>query len=243
MTAFIAGVVVLLVAILKGAIGFGFPTVATPVLALFMDVKTVVALLVPPNIAMDAFQARRRGRLGATARRLAVLMIFGAVGTVLGTRLLVTLPARVVTIVLGAFVVLFVVLNATRFSPRVPQRWERWVSPPVGFVVGVVGGITNVPGTPLVIYFYALGMDKHEFVRSAAVTFLSYKLVQWAALIYYGAFTWSLFGAGLGLTIVALAGFQVGLAVQDRLDQQTFNRAVLVFLAALGAWLIYRTLR
>jgi uncharacterized protein len=243
MTAFIGAVVVLLVAILKGAIGFGFPTVATPVLALFMDVKTVVAVLVPPNIAMDAFQARRRGHLGPTARRLAVLMAFGAVGTVLGTRLLVTLPSRVVTIVLGAFVVLFVVLNATRFSPRVPLRWERWVSPPVGFVVGVVGGITNVPGTPLVIYFYALGMDKHEFVRSAAVTFLSYKLVQWAALVYYGAFTWSLLAAGLGLTIVALAGFQVGLAVQDRLDQQNFNRAVLIFLAGLGAWLIYRTIR
>jgi uncharacterized protein len=243
MTALVGAVVVLLVAVLKGAIGFGFPTVATPVLALFMDVKTAVAVLVPPNVAMDAYQARRRGNLGATARRLAVLMVFGGVGTVLGTRLLVTLPARVVTIVLGAFVLLFVVLNATRFSPRIPARWERWFSAPVGFVVGVVGGITNVPGTPLVIYFYALGMDKHEFLRSAAVTFLSYKIVQWAALIYYGAFTWSLLLAGIGLTVVALAGFKVGLAVQDRLDQTAFNRGVLIFLAALGAWLIYRASR
>jgi uncharacterized protein len=243
MTALIGAVVVFLVAILKGAIGFGFPTVATPVLALFMDVKTAVAVLVPPNIAMDAYQARRRGSLVATARRLAVLMLFGAVGTVLGTRLLVTLAPRVVTIVLGAFVILFVVMNATRWSPRVPARWEPWVSPPVGFVVGVVGGITNVPGTPLVIYFYALGMEKNEFLRAAAVTFLSYKIVQWAALIYYGAFTWPMLLAGIGLTVVALAGFRAGLSVQDRLEWKACNRAVLVFLAALGAWLIYRAAR
>jgi hypothetical protein len=31
--------------------------------------------------------------------------------------------------------------------------------------------------------------------------------------------------------------------VQDRLDQRTFNRAVLVFLAVLGAWLLIRGLR
>jgi hypothetical protein len=30
--------------------------------------------------------------------------------------------------------------------------------------------------------------------------------------------------------------------VQDRLDQRSFNRAVLGFLGALGAWLLIRTL-
>jgi len=33
-----------------------------------------------------------------------------------------------------------------------------------GFVAGVVGGITNVPGTPLAMYFYALGMSKTDFL-------------------------------------------------------------------------------
>jgi len=30
--------------------------------------------------------------------------------------------------------------------------------------------------------------------------------------------------------------------VQDRLDQRSFNRAVLVFLTLLGAWLVWRAL-
>lgn len=241
MTAAVAGVVAALVAgFIKGTIGFGFPTLATPLLALFIDVKTAVAVLVPPNLVLDGIQARRGGGFAPTVRRLWLVLVFGAVGTVLGTRLLIVLPARVAAGVLGVFAVVFVTMNVTRFQPRVSLRWERWVAPPVGLLAGIVGGITNVPGTPLVIYFYALGMSKPEFVRSVAFSFFAYKLVQLMALTWYGAFTPSLIPAALGVTVVALGSFVLGLKVQDRLEQKAFNRAVLAFVAALGISLIIR---
>lgn len=227
-------------AIIKGSIGFGFPTLATPLLALFINIKVAVAVLVLPNIAMDSIQVIRRGGVLPTARRLWVVILFGMAGTVIGTWFLVLMPTRVVTLVLGIFVLLFVVLNATRFSPRVPAVWERWLSAPAGLLAGIVGGVTNVPGTALVIYFYALGMEKHEFVRSVALSFVIYKIVQFATLAYYGIITWSLMPATIGLTGVGLVGFWLGLKIQDRLDQATFNRAVLIFLAALGVWLTVR---
>jgi uncharacterized membrane protein YfcA len=59
---------------------------------------------------------------------------------------------------------------------------------------------------------------------------------------WYGLLPWSLLWGSVALTVVALAGFAVGLRVQDRLDQRTFNRAVLVFLAVLGGWLLFRSL-
>ena len=199
-----------------------------------------MAVLIVPNIAMDLIQLRRQGDVHGTMRRLAVLLLFGAIGTVLGTRVLVILPARTASFILGCFVLLFVALNATRFSPRVPPRWERWLAAPMGLVAGVVGGVTNGPGTPLVMYFYALGMTKADFVRASALSFVAYKTVQLAAVAWYGLLTWRLLGISLGLTVVALAGFAGGLRVQDRLDQRAFNRAVLVFLAALGLWLTLR---
>jgi uncharacterized membrane protein YfcA len=52
-----------------------------------------------------------------------------------------------------------------------------------------------------------------------------------------------LIGPSLVLTLVALAGFALGLKVQDRLEQRMFNRAVLGFLTALGVWLVARSLR
>ena len=62
--------VVLVAAFLKGIVGFGFPTTSTTLLALFVDVKIAVALVILPNIVMDGYQMLRRGQLLATARRL-----------------------------------------------------------------------------------------------------------------------------------------------------------------------------
>jgi len=211
-------------------------------LALVVDVKTAVAALVIPNLVMDGLQLRRQGPLGATPRRLAPLLVFTMLGTIVGTKLLVVLSGRTATLILGAFVLGFVALDLARFSPRVPAGWERLLAPPVGLAAGVMGGITNAPGTALALYFVALGMDKREFVRSIAFTFLVVKAVQLASLGWYGLLGWPLVLGSLGLTAAGLAGFGLGVRVQDRLDQRAFNRGVLVFLATLGVWLVVRTL-
>jgi len=242
LTIVLSGVaVVLLAAFLKGVVGFGFPTTATTLLALFVDVKMAVALVILPNIVMDGVQMARRGHLLETARRLAATLVAGAVGIVAGTRLLIALPSWVASLVLGLFTLAFVALNATRFTPRLAPRWERPLGPVVGFVSGVLGGLTNTPGTALVIFFYALGFAKHEFVRSIALSFVVLKLTQLGAVAHYGLLSWGLFAVSVGLTAVALVAFWIGLRVQDRLDQARFNRAVLIFLAILGLWLIVRS--
>jgi uncharacterized membrane protein YfcA len=231
----------LLAGFLKGTIGFGFPTIGTPVLALFVDVKAAVAVLVPPNIVLDGLQARRGGAgLGTTLRRLLPLLLCGAAGMVLGTRLLIVLPPRVAGALLGGFLLVFVALTVGGVRLHVRKEWERWTGPPVGLLAGIIGGITNVPGTPLVLYFYALELPKAEFVRWVAISFLSYKAVQLVALVWYGAFTVDLIAPAAGVTAVALASFYAGQRIQDRLEQKVFNRVVLGSLAALGLALIAR---
>lgn len=214
----------------------------TPLLALVVDVKTGVALSILPNIVMDGIQLGRRGDLLATVRRLALLLAFGFVGTVIGTRSLAVMPASVALVVLGVVVLGFVGLSTSRLGLRVPARWEPWLAPPVGLAAGFLGGVTNVPGTLLVVYFSALGMDKQQFVRSVALCFMTYKLMQLGAVAYYGLLTWPLLGASAGLTVVGLGGFWLGLRLQDALPERIFNRAVLVVLALLGVSLLARGL-
>jgi uncharacterized protein len=205
-------------------------------------VKTAVPLLVVPNLVMDGFQFRRQGPVGDAPRRLAPLLVFTIVGTIIGTKLLVMLSGRAATLILGAFLLGFVALDLVRVTPRIPRGWERRLAPAVGLVAGVMGGITNAPGTVLALYFVALGMNKREFVRSIAFTFLVVKGVQLLTLAWYGLFGWHLVLGALGLTVASLVGFALGVRLQDRLDQRAFNRAVLGFLAILGVWLVARAL-
>ncbi len=226
---------ILLASFVKGAIGFGFPTVSTPILALFMDVKTAIAITIFPNLVMDGIQSARRPGLLHTLRRHAWLYGFGIVGMFAGTYLLTVISGRLALLILGAFVLAFVALNLSRFTPRIDSRWERVLSPPLGLFAGVLGGVTNVPGTPLVLYFYALGMDKGEFVRSIAFSFLVYKGAQLVAVTQAGLMTGRLFGLSVGATVLGLGAFWLGLRVQDGVAQETFDRAVL------GVWLVIRS--
>ena len=237
-----AALAILAAAFVKGAVAFGFPLVATPLLALALGVKTAVAVSIIPNIVMDSVQLVRRGQALATVRRMLSLIVFSMAGMWLGTLLLVILPGRVATLVLGVFVLAFAAVTASGLALRVPARWEPWLSPPVGLVAGVLGGLTNVPGTPMVLYFVALGLDKYDFVRAVAVTFIVVKVVQLAAVAWYGLLDLRLLAVSLGFTVVALAGFSLGARLQDWLPARAFNRAVLGFLVLTGAWLIYRGL-
>ena len=242
MTLVAAALAVLAAAFVKGAVSFGFPLVATPLLTLAVGVKTAVAVSIIPNIVMDSAQLVRRGHALATVRRMLPLIVFSMIGMWVGTLLLVVLPAHIATLVLGVFVLVFAAVSASGLAPRVPPSWEPWLSPPVGLVAGVLGGLTNVPGTPMVLYFVALGLDKYDFVRAVAVTFIVVKVVQLAAVAWYGLLDGHLLAVSVAFSVVALAGFAVGARLQDWLPARAFNRAVLALLVLTGAWLIFRGL-
>src|SRR5262245_16936018 len=192
---------------------------------------------------MDVVQSLRRPGLLPVLRRHAFLYATGIAGTFLGTHWLTTFSDREAMLVLGLFVIGFVALSATRLSPRVPPSWEPYLAGPAGLVAGMMGGITNAHGTPLVLYFYALGLDKAEFVRAISLAFIVYKAAQFVAVTHAGIMTFPLFWLSALATLVALAAFAVGLRAQDRMNQRVFNRVILCMLSALGGLLVFRALR
>ncbi len=239
--AWAAGLVGLIVAaFVKGAIGFGFPTVATPLLALATDVRTAVVVLLLPNIVMDGIQIVRRPGLGAAVRRHAPLLGAGVVGTVVGTQFLAWVSPRGLLVALGTVILAFVLVSLARPAWRLPARLERPLAPVVGLVAGTLGGITNVFALPLAPYLYALGLPKAEFVRAIACAFLTFKLTQFGAVWQVGLLNTRLLGFSLAATAVTLVAFAGGLRAQDRVRPETFNRVVLGFLALVSAAMLLR---
>lgn len=237
----LAGVAV--AAFVKGAVGFGYPLIATPLLALATDVRTAVAVLVVPNILMDAFQVIRQPGLVAAIRRHATLMATGIIGTVLGTQFLAAISTRGLFLTLGATVLVFVVLSVARPAWRISRAMERLLAPLVGLTAGTLGGLTNAPAVALTPYYYSLGLPKAEFVRALAATFLTFKLTQLGAVWQVGLLDRWVWLPWAAATVVSLSAFRLGLAAQDRVPQATFNRAVLTLLTIVGLAMLARAAR
>ncbi len=230
----------LLASFVKGTTAMGFPLIATPMVALLVDIKTTYALLVLPNILMDTLQIARGQLPWLLWRRLLTLLAATAVGVFLGTRILISVSERFIYLALAVMILLFLISVYLDVRITVPPRWESSLGPAVGFAGGVLAGITNVIGPLTALYILALGFEKREFVKAVASIFLVTKLSQLIAIARWGLYTGQILWWSAGLSAVALVAFGVGLRVQDRVPQETFRRILHVLLLGMGVVFLYR---
>jgi uncharacterized membrane protein YfcA len=199
--------------------------------------------LIVPNLVMDCVQlGNRPALLPPIFRRHRVIYLSSAIGTFIGTKFLALLGTRFLILFLGVIIVLFVIMSWFKVVPRISRGWEGVLGPPLGLFSGVIGGLTNLSGYPLIIYFYSIGLRKEEFVRALSAAFIVIKLAQLIAVWQFNLLESRTFILSFVASGTALAGFLGGLLIRGRVDQQSFNRAVLLLLALIGAGMVIRGL-
>ena len=241
-TYILVGSALLIAAFVKGATGLGFPLIATPMVALLLDIRTAITILILPNLFMDSAQVMRGGFPYEVFRRFANLIAPTIIGVFLGTMVLVKLPLWMLNFCLGIMVLVFVFANLMKLRFIVSLRAEKILSPLFGFVSGFLNGMTNAAGPTLAIYLYSLKLEKHAFVKSIATVFIVTKISQLVAISTWNLFNWETMSLSVQVLLFTLAGFYAGIKAQDRVNQQTFNRGLLVLLFLIGLILIGRAL-
>lgn len=237
-TTLIVALSLLLAAYVKGITGMGFPLIATPMVALILDIRTAVAILVIPNIVMDCTQAFRGGVPTQIFRRFALLLLMVVFGVFAGTKTLVVLPVWILNLTLGIMVIVFLFSSTFNASLKVSAETEKFLSPLVGFGTGFLNGMTNVAGPALAIYLYSLSLNKTDFVRSIASIFIINKTAQLAALSTWNLLTIPKLQLSLVVTVFILGGFYLGVKTQGRVSQTVFNRIVTSLILLFGILLI-----
>ena len=220
----------------------GFPLIATPTVALLLDIRIAITILIIPNIVMDIAQVFRGGFPFAVLRRFVWFFVLTVIGVFLGTKVLVTLPLWVLNLGLGLMVLVFSVSNWLRVEFTISPRLEKRLSFPAGLISGFLNGMTNAAGPALAIYLYSLRLPKREFIKSLATIFFVTKLSQLLAVSTWNLFNWATLTLSLEVTLFVLLGFYGGLKIQDRVNQQTFSRGLPWLLFLFGAILIARAL-
>jgi hypothetical protein len=242
LTHVLVGAALLLAAFVKGATGLGFPLIATPMIALLLDIRTAVTVLILPNLFMDSAQVIRNGIPYDVFRRFSSLILPTIIGVFLGTMALVNTPLWILNFCLGVMVILFVLSNLLKFAFTISPRGEKILSPIFGFISGFLNGLTNAAGPALAIYLYSLKLEKRTFVKSLATIFVTTKLSQLVAISTWNLLNWETITLSVQVLLFTLAGFYAGIKAQDRVNQRNFNRGLLLVLAVIGVTLLLRAL-
>jgi uncharacterized membrane protein YfcA len=208
-----------------GAIGFGFPVVATPLVALVIDIRSAIALLAPVTLVLVLLSVVRGGSLLELLRRFWYLPLVIALGSWLGTKLLLTAPPEPFLLVLAAVILLY--LNLDRLGLGGSSAVKNLPLPfglAFGFAAGVFEAIANVAGPVLLVYFMLLGLAPTQMVQALNLCFTAGKGAQVATWAAAGAMTPALWMAVAAFTVPSVAALFVGMRVRSRIDAVTYRR-------------------
>lgn len=236
------GVTFFAAGLVKGVTGMGLPTVAMGVIGAFISPLAAASLLIVPSFVTNVWQLLTGPAFGALVRRLWPMMLTISVGTIAGAALLAGGDTSLTVAGLGAALVVYALYTLFARPFRVPTRHEKWLSPIIGGVTGLVTGGTGVFVIPAVPYLQALGLEKDELVQALGLSFTVSTIALAIGLAGHSAYRFDdLLLSGL-LVIPALVGMGAGQVLRNRISPPTFKRWFLICLGLLGAQMLLRPL-
>lgn len=224
----------------KGVLGLGLPLVAVPVLASAMDPKLAIAMMSVPVLTSNIWLVFKGGRFRETVRRFWPLMLSLALLTALSAQLLVEIDAATASLLLGFAVVGFCVLQVFPVKLAVSKRAERWLNPGIGAVSGLMGGISNFFGPPVIAYLVALRLEKDAFVSAVTLFFVVGGVPLYGSLAWHGVLSEKVLIASSIAAVIVMAGVAFGAQLRRLVRQETFERALIGVLFLIGLNLIWR---
>lgn len=218
----------------KGVAGMGLPTVAMAVLSAVMPPVSAASLLVIPSFVTNFWQLFTGPSFAALLKRLWVMMLGIAVGTLIGSWLLTSVNTSYTSVGLGFALIVYALHGLLTKSLSVPKRLERPLSPIIGLATGLINGGTGVFTLPAVPYIQALGLSKDELIQALGLSFTVSTIALAAGLANGGAFHVVNMTLSTLAIIPALLGMKVGTIVRDHISTETFRRWFLILIGILG---------
>jgi uncharacterized membrane protein YfcA len=233
--------VLFMAGVTQGALGFGFPAIATPLLTLMTDVKTAIILNLLPNITVNVIHTFSGGNWSASLGRYWPVAAWVLAGSALGATFLIFAPQEPVRLLLAAAI--FAYLYQHRLA-KLDWSWlarrPRLSASVFGLTGGFFSGSVNNSLPPLLIYFTLLGLELTAMTQMLNLCFLGGKLVQGATLGLAGQIALTAVIANVPLTLVALAGMWIGTRLQRRISPATYTRLLRWVLFVIAVALLWQ---
>jgi uncharacterized membrane protein YfcA len=230
---------------IQGALGFGFPFIATPMVAMVVDMRTAIITVLLPTLATVIITLVTSGPLTPMLKRFWPMPIYATLGAIVGTSIFVAAPQAPYQLLLALIIVLYLNLDRiARGEWPVIKRHERAFAPLAGTAAGLFEGTANVAAPPLIIYYLALGLSPVMMVQAMQICFMVGKATQFTVLTLHGGVTAAQWLATLPFCVVAVAAGFVGARVRNRIDAAMFRvwvkRALALIAFALLAQFVYK---
>ena len=228
----------------KGGFGSGAAFAAAPILALAIDPRMAVGLLLPLLMLIDVVTLKSFWKQWHTPSARA-LCIGSLPGIALAIWFFRVADADTFRLLIGAIALLFVAYQLARARGllTIPDRpFEPLTGGIAGAVAGFTSFISHAGGPPVAVFLLAQGMGKTTYQATSVIVFWAINLLKFIPYAALGIFTRETAVLDLWLAPAAVLGAWIGIKAHHMVPEKPFFALTYVLLTLTGAKLIWDAL-
>lgn len=215
----------------QGLTGFGVMLVALPLMALLLDIKTAIPLIILLGVVINLMLLRQlRGHFAV--KRWLPIIAASYPGIPIGIYIHKTVSQRPLEILVGIVLLVMCANNWFNFRPERPIS-SLW-APVSGFLAGFLAGSIGASGPPVVIYTSLQPWTKAEIKSTLVAFFMINGIGVFCFYFFHGFFTPRILGLFGWCVLPLMAGVLAGMRLFRRINDRLYRHAVLWLLGLLG---------
>jgi uncharacterized membrane protein YfcA len=226
---------------IKGALGVGTPLLTVPMMALVLPPQMAVAIMAIPVVVANLWQFAQAGRPREAVRNFWPAFVAILIGTWVGVNILASLDDRALLILVGVAVIVFALMQASRFRLQLPDRMVKPAGLFFGGASGLIGGISSFFGPMLITYLISVrDLDKDGFVGSISFLYVS-AVVPWTLMLYfYGILDGPVLLYSALATLPVTLGLVVGQRIRRHISDARFRYLIIGILVVSAVSMLWR---
>ncbi len=232
----IVAAVIFFASFTQGMTGFGFALVSVPLISFLVDVKYAIPLAAICGLYVNVYLIFKL-KNHIKYFELKELIIAAIIGIPIGSFLVLFAEARILKIILGITVIVFVVFSISKKNNHrdISNNWGYLF----GWLSGILGGAFNTNGPPILIYFYLKGYDKFKQKASITGFFIVSSFLIVLSHIVTGVSNYEIWIDSVKLLPIVLIGIVIGHSLFSKISTIFYNRIIFVGLAIIGILLVF----
>ncbi len=234
--------VLLLSAFIHGAFGFGFPMVATPLLALVMDLRAAILLTLLPTVLINLVSILGEKHRAEALRLFWPIPTFTIVGSLIGTQVLLSVDPEPFRLLLALVLVAYLLAERLHGVDR-ERRVPKWGLAVLGLSLGLLAGVVNVFGPVLIVFALYTRMRPELMVAALNLSFITSKTGQLIGFALNDALDPAVLTQALWALPLVPGAVWGGIVLRRRIQPAQYRKVLRVGLWVMAAALIWDTLR
>lgn len=229
-------------ALIHGSVGFGFPMIATPLLALFTDIQTAIIYTLIPTLLVNLVSVASEGSFFKALKKFYPLAILASLGSAIGTLILINFNSDIFKLILAAAIIIYLVFDLIKFNFPWIGKNPKSSMLIFGLGSGIMGGLTNVMSPTLIIYVLESKFSKKDIIQSFNICFLFGKLVQIVLFSISGDFSSKEISEASFVLIIIAVALYFGVKIKALINPKLFKKILKLILFTITITLLIQAL-